>query len=645
MTNERLRVADTAETHRYAKELIRANDRAFLGTVLLHTAAVGAGLGAPLLLGWLVEDIRDGVAEPGLIIACVLALLLAQGALTLAALNSSAQLGEKVLTRLREDFVANMLRLPTALFERAGTGELLTRSSHDVSTLANVVRRAAPQIFIAVVTCLLTLGALVVLNPILAVPGLLGIPLLWYSSRWYLCRAREGYLRERSSYAGVVDGLTESIQGARTVEALALAALRVARTESDIERSWGAELYTLRLRTIWFPSAGLAWVLPLTATLALSGYLYAEGELPLAHVVAAALYVHQLADPLDRFVTWMNELQAGQAALSRVRGVAQPPRPPADPLQSLDVTSPRDGRLVIDQVSFSYREGVDTLREVSLVVEAGERIALVGASGAGKTTLGRLVAGAYEPAKGSILLDGRPLTLTSEQDDLLPGLASEQDALPSGSASGRDDRRRVALVAQEHHVFSGTLRDNLTAADPRASDAELRRALDVVKATSWVARLPQGLDTILGADAFAVSPAQAQQLALARIVVADPQVIVLDEATSFLDPQLARDLESAMTEVLSRRTIIYIAHRLHTARDADRIAVMEEGRIVELGTHDDLLSRDGAYARLWRAWCLPATTSGEGQGANRTRSGGCAGATRPSNGTGIRRDAQSPLHK
>jgi ABC-type multidrug transport system fused ATPase/permease subunit len=571
-----LPVATPAQVRAYARRLTLAYPRQ-LGLALgLHGLAAMAGLAAPRLLGDLVEDVRHGRSHWTVDrIAIALAVfVIVQGVLLRFAVYAAARLGEKVLARLREEFVDRVLELPLSTVERAGTGDLITRTSRDVDVLSRSVRHAVPETLIAIVTGVFAIGALVLVGPLTALPCLIGVPLLWGGTKWYLARARKGYLWENAAWGSVTAGLTETVEGARTIEALRLERRRVARTDADIAGAWAAERYTLGLRTVWFPMVEVGYVLPVVATLLMGGLLYTWGLASLAQVTAATLYVQQLIDPLDRLLSWIDELQVGGASLARLLGVseARVERPDA-------VARPADQRITVENVRYAYREGHDVLHGVDLCLRPGERIAMVGPSGAGKSTLGRLIAGILRPRTGTLTVGGVPLA-----------------DLPLEELRGE-----VALVTQEHHVFKGTVRDNLVMARQQATPAEVETALAAVQA-DWVAELPDGLDTQVGTGALTLSPAQAQQLALARLVLADPHTLVLDEATSLLDPRAARHLERTLSAVLDGRTVVAIAHRLHTAHDADRVAVVEGGRITELGGHDELIAENGSYAALWRSW-------------------------------------------
>ncbi len=577
MARQILPVANARAVRRYARDLLRRHPRALVLALSFHASAAVAGLAMPWLLGDLVEGVKQGtsrgtVDRTAMLIAVS---VIAAAVLTGLARWASMRFGEQVMAELREEFVDQVLELPLSTVERAGTGDLLTRTSRDVDALARSVRFAVPETLIALVTVLLTLGALALVTPLFLLPCLVAVPVLYVSTRWYLRRAPEGYLRENAAYAEINEGLAETVDGARSVEALRLARRRIARTDRDIASSYAAERYTLRLRTIWFPAVEFGYVVPVVATLLVGGIWYANDIVSLGQVTAGTLYVQQLIDPLDRLLSWLDELQVGGASLARLLGVAQVPddRAPSG-------RQPAGEHLVADDVRFAYRVGHDVLHGVSLAPRPGERLAMVGPSGAGKSTLGRLLAGIHGPRTGAVTVGDVGLI-----------------ELPLG-----DLRGHVALVTQEHHVFVGTVRDNVAMARPDASDGEIEAALAAVDALEWVNVLPDGLATDVGSGGAALSAAQAQQLALARLVLADPHTLVLDEATSLLDPRAARHLERSLAAVVDGRTVIAIAHRLHTAHDADRVAVIEDGQVAELGSHAELIESDGAYAALWDAW-------------------------------------------
>ncbi|MEU8343098.1 ABC transporter ATP-binding protein [Spirillospora sp. NPDC048832] len=569
MSAETLPVATTAQVRAYARRLVLRHPRALAGVLGLHALAAAAGLVTPRLLGALVEDVRDGHAAIDTAGLAIAGFVIAQGVLIRYAYLASAKLGERVLAELREEFVDRVLALPLSTVERAGTGDLVTRASRDVDTLSTSVRYAMPETLVAIVVGSLTFGALLLNGPLVALPALVAVPLLVAVMRWYLPRAHTGYLRENEAWSRIADGLTETVQGARTVEALGLAERRHRRGDDDIANSYKAERYTLRLRMVLFPVAELSFVLPVVSTLLVGGLLYIHDMATLGQVTAATLYAQLLIEPVDTMLSWLDELQLGGASLARLLGVGNvpPDREPGD-------ARPAGDRLAARRVRYHYRPGRDVLHGVDLDLRPGERLAMVGPSGAGKSTLGRLLAGVDGPRGGAVTVGGVPLVELP-----LDGL-----------------RREVALVTQEHHVFRGTLRENLLMAREDASDEEIRRVLAAVE---WDG---PDLGTVVGSGGATLTPAQAQQLALARLVLADPHTLVLDEATSLLDPRAARRLERSLAAVLDGRTVVAIAHRLHTAHDADRVAVVEDGRITELGAHEDLLARNGSYAALWASW-------------------------------------------
>jgi ABC-type multidrug transport system fused ATPase/permease subunit len=573
----KLPVADGATVRRYALAVGRRNRGPLARIALLHSSAAVAGLAGPFLLGRIVDAVARGTSLDTLApyLGAGLVAVLTQALLTRYASRTSMVFGERVFAELREEFMTTLTGLPLSTVERAGTGDLLARTTNDVNKLQHAVRFGVPRVIVAISTIALTVVASLLLSPLVALAMFVGVPGLVVVVRWYLRRATPAYLREAATYATLNGTITETVEGAATVDALGLGPRRQARLRDDIHQAFLAERRTLDLRTVLFPGVDLTFAIAPALVLLWGGYLASTSHTTIGAVTTLVMYAYQLTGPVWELIFWLDEIQVAVTALARVIGV-----------QLVEGDRRESGRAPTDEVvaargvRYAYRAGHEVLHGIDLDLAPGERLAVVGPSGAGKSTLGRMLAGIHPPTGGSVSVGGVPLV-----------------ELPLAEL-----RSHVALVTQEHHVFVGSVADNLRLADEHASDDALRRALAAVDALTWVDALPDGIATAVGSGGATLTPAQAQQIALARLVLLDPHTLVLDEATSLLDPRAARHLERSLSAVLAGRTVVAIAHRLHTAHDADRVAIVEDGRITEIGPHDELVAAGGGYAALWHSW-------------------------------------------
>jgi ATP-binding cassette subfamily C protein len=566
-----LPVAGAATTRRALWALLRARPVAHLLPLLVLLLAAAASAAAPPLLGALV-DVAEGTRTTPLplLLGGLLAAVVAAGLLSGIGGALVVRAGERMLAGVREDVVARALDVPQTDLEQAGTGDLVARVTGDVEAVQAALRRALPSFALSGLEIALTGVGLLLLDPRLAAAALLAVPVQLSGLRWYLRRSGPQYAEDRAAQGSLTQALGLAVEGAATARALRRTGEQRERVGRSSRTAVDTSVRVFRTQVLFFARLNAAELVGLSAVVAVGFLGVRGGWLSLGEATAAALYVLRLFDPVTSLLSLVDTLQSATAALARLVGVTALPSPPT-PAGS----RPRTADLQLRDVVAGYPGRPPALSGVDLTVRAGQRVAVVGASGAGKTTLARVATGLLRPAAGSVLLGGVPASA------LAPGV--------------------VVLVPQDAHVFAGPLSEDLRLAAPGGDDATLLQALDRVGA-GWVRDLPGGLDTVVGAGGHALSAAQAQAVALARVLLADPQVVVLDEATAAGGGTGARVLEDAVEAVLVGRTAVVVAHRLDQAARADRVVVLEQGRVVEEGSHAELLRAGGPYAALWQVW-------------------------------------------
>lgn len=552
------------------------------GLILLLLAAAAMGVVGPFALGTVVDALAaNGAADAGAIVVLgvvMAAAVLVGAALTTAGMIAVANLFERALADLREAMVVSALRLPPERIERAGTGDLIARAGDDVAEVSDAIPRVVPALVGALFTIVVSVVGMAVIDPWFAVAFLAVVPVHVVAVRRYLRTAPGVYAAERRAMSDRAQHLLDSLRGIESVRAYGLAPAHLARIGTA---SWQVVRWTMRARAVqnvFFARLNAAEFLGMTALLTTGFLLVSSGAATVGATTAAMLLFLRLFGPINQLLFVVDDLQSALASLGRIIGVSQSAdvRAPVSPSASASpsAATPRvaagSGTVQVREVHASYDGGASVLHGVDLDLPPGHVAALVGPSGAGKTTLAMIVAGVHDPVAGHV-----------------------------------DRADPVVLVTQQGHLFDTSLRENLTLAAPGATDDEVLDALRRVGGSDIVARMPRRLDEPVGASGTQLTPAEAQIVALARVILADPRIVVLDEATAESGSTEAGRLESAADAVTAGRTALVVAHRLSQAATADQVLVMASGRIAEQGTHDALVASGGAYARLWRAWNDP----------------------------------------
>lgn len=586
--HELLPIASSAQTRTRLWQILRRRPMLLTGTVAVLLLAACCGLAVPAILGGMVNVVAGG-SEAALLWWAALGLLgtgLAGAGLGILGQVMLAKICEGALVSLREEVFAAATRQSLARIERAGTGDVVARVSGDVEAVSEAISGVLPAFTTAAFTIAVTVVGLGVMDWRFMIAALLAAPLQIVSLRWFLRRTGPVYRDVRIAEANRTEQVLETVHGAHTVMALQQGPAHADLLATASREAIALHLTGVNLLTRFFNRLNLAELIGLAAILATGFWLVTTDGLSLGAATAAALYFYRLFDPIGLVLGEFDELQKAGAGLSRMVGLTQlgnaapaSQRTDAAAGATRPASLPPGPAIDVDGLTFSYPGQLPAVRGISLSVKAGERVALVGASGAGKTSVAKLLMGLQQPDSGTIRVAGRD----------------------TACATAEELRSLITLVSQDVHVFSGSLAADLRLAAPDASDADLLTALDRVGA-AWVQELADGLDTSVGAGGYELSAEQAQQVALARLILRDAPIVILDEATAEAGTGSARLLDQAATAALAGRTGIVIAHRLSQAVSADRVVVMAAGRIVESGPHQDLVDAGGPYAELWSAW-------------------------------------------
>ena len=538
----------------------------------------------PKLIDIGIDDGMTGGHHDFGVVAVVGAIFLAAILITALAQRAQARvtgrLAALVMNDLRVRVFTQLQRLGLDYYTGEQSGVVMTRMTSDIENLQQLLQDGLAQLVVQALTMVVITIVLFTLNVTLTLITIaLVVPWLTLASLWFRAASERGYDRVRDGIAGVLADLSETLHGVRTVVANNRQAHNVVAHRNVVGEYRAANNYTAQINAIYGPGTQLLGYLGQGALLAIGGHMVAHHELSIGALIAFFLYLNRFFAPIQLLVAQYNTFQQGQSSLVKLRTLfaIEPSTPEADAAIEL---APINGEIVFDHVTFGYDPATPVIRDVELRIAAGETVAFVGETGAGKSTLAKLITRFYDPDEGRVMIDGHDL-----RDVTLDSL-----------------RRQLGVVPQEPFLFAGTLRYNIAFASPDAGDEEVWEAVRAVGLADVVERMPEGLDTEVHERGQSLSSGERQLIALARAFLAHPRVLVLDEATSNLDLLSETKIEAALDVLLQTRTAVLIAHRLTTAMKADRIVVVDDGRIVERGSHAELVAQGGRYAGMYATW-------------------------------------------
>jgi len=486
-------------------------------------------------------------------------------------------LGEKFIFDLRIHLYAYLQKMSLSFFERTSTGELMSRVTNDLSALENFVTHGSALTAVDLMRLAGGMIILFVLDYRLAALVMIPVPILTLAFRHYNTRIRPVYRRVRARLGDINAKLQDNLSGIRVIQAFAREDLEYERFSKESERYYHARVKGIRYWSIFFPAIRFFGAMGTVIVLGVGSVMVVRDQMTLGTLVAFLAYIASIYDPLNRLTEVDNIFQEAIAAGERIFELLDETTDVKDAPDAIDLPA-LGGEMVFDQVHFRYGSGDQVLHAISFTMAPGEVVALVGPSGAGKTSIANLICRFYDPSSGTVSVDGCDLRHIK--------LASL--------------RRRVAVVLQDSFLFNNTVAENLLYGKPDATDAELAAAARAANAHDFIMQLPDGYETEIGERGVKLSGGQKQRLALARAILADPRILILDEATSSVDAEAEYLIQQALERVLEGRTALIIAHRLSTIRNADKIIVLDRGRIAEIGSHEELMQRGGLYSQLYQ---------------------------------------------
>ena len=557
---------------------------------LALVAATAASLAPPPLAKLAIDDgiVPGDVGTLNLVVAAFVVSALVYWGASYAQTYLVGWVGQRALQDLRLRIFAHLQSQPVGFYERRQAGQLISRMTNDVQALDSLVTDSVVTLFQSTLTLLGTMAILLWLDVELALLTFLIFPVMALASLAFRIASADAYARTRTAIGAITAYLQESLSGIRVVRAFSQEPRHVERFHELNEHNRAVNMTTVNLNAAYFPAVELLSALATVGILLYGGLQAVEGDIEVGVIVAFVAALNLFFDPIQQLSQLYTTYQSGMAALDKIFELLDVEPDLVDAPDAIELGRLR-GEIELRNVSFGYGGGPDddmvwALRDLSLQVPPGQTVALVGATGAGKSTIAKLVARFYDPTRGAVLVDGHDLR----------------------SVTQASLRRQLGVVPQEAFLFSGTIGENIAFGRPDATPEEIRAAARAVGAHDFISALENGYDTQVGERGTQLSAGQRQLVAFARALAADPRILILDEATSNVDLHTEGRIEEGLRRLLAGRTAIVIAHRLSTIRQAGRIVVLDGGRIVEQGTHDELLEAEGAYWRLYRDWMQQA---------------------------------------